>query len=447
MKKILTIVLSLSLATAICACSYTPNIMDVSVPVGEFEIEKGVPIPLPYSCVLEDQQEGFSPPMFYKVVDSGVRMEFGSADSDIALVDGAGKVVGVAPGETSITVKAVNAVSEKSTSLKVRCFEYQNDLDAVPERLDVKAGEAMDLAKLYEEYIRWNALIETSDENIATVDGTVLTAGKPGDATVSLTLGGETRNIAFRSIKMATEYTLNHDTLEGEAGTTARLGVGDFKPETANGGLDLTFTSSDEDVVTADEDGTVHFIAPGEATITSVNELGMETECKVTVTPATFKASFFASEGNGNWDVVNEKGEKTGSLDTKAPSATGTTNPGDYDRSVPAVDAVLSMVGQSRKCTEIAEAAANTRGATGWEDHGSYNILSPENFLKLGTKVSYAQVQPGDILYYANGGWGFSHVAVYIGKGMAVHGNFDTAGTTKIASATYTTLTSVIHIG
>ena len=208
--------------------------MDVSVPVGEFEIEKGVPIPLPYSCVLEDQQEGFSPPMFYKVVDSGVRMEFGSADSDIALVDGAGKVVGVAPGETSITVKAVNAVSEKSTSLKVRCFEYQNDLDAVPERLDVKAGEAMDLAKLYEEYIRWNALIETSDENIATVDGTVLTAGKPGDATVSLTLGGETRNIAFRSIKMATEYTLNHDTLEGEAGTTARLATSSRRPPTAD---------------------------------------------------------------------------------------------------------------------------------------------------------------------------------------------------------------------
>ena len=42
---------------------------------------------------------------------------------------------------------------------------------------------------------------------------------------------------------------------------------------------------------------------------------------------------------------------------------------------------------------------------------------------------------------------GASLMFVYIGKGMAVHGNFDTAGTTKIASATYTTLTSVIHIG
>lgn len=41
--------------------------------------------------------------------------------------------------------------------------------------------------------------------------------------------------------------------------------------------------------------------------------------------------------------------------------------------------------------------------------------------------------QAGDLLYYNNGGRGIDHIAVYIGNGMAVHGNYN--GKTVIASA------------
>ena len=41
--------------------------------------------------------------------------------------------------------------------------------------------------------------------------------------------------------------------------------------------------------------------------------------------------------------------------------------------------------------------------------------------------------QAGDLIYYNNGGRGVDHIAVYIGNGQAVHGNYN--GKTVIASA------------
>ena len=39
----------------------------------------------------------------------------------------------------------------------------------------------------------------------------------------------------------------------------------------------------------------------------------------------------------------------------------------------------------------------------------------------------------GDLIYYNNGGRGVDHIAIYIGNGQAVHGNYK--GKTVIASA------------
>lgn len=107
------------------------------------------------------------------------------------------------------------------------------------------------------------------------------------------------------------------------------------------------------------------------------------------------------------------------------------------------------MVGKVYKCSEVAEAAANARGKTNWAPHPTLAntlICSTEHFQKIGTKISPSEIQPGDILHYPDGGWGFPHVAVYIGNGMAVHGNFTTEGMTKIARANYTTMDYAVRI-
>ncbi len=51
-------------------------------------------------------------------------------------------------------------------------------------------------------------------------------------------------------------------------------------------------------------------------------------------------------------------------------------------------------------------------------------VLAPENIKQIANQVSISDARPGDFLYYANGGNGSSHIAVYIGKEMAVHGGW-----------------------
>lgn len=57
----------------------------------------------------------------------------------------------------------------------------------------------------------------------------------------------------------------------------------------------------------------------------------------------------------------------------------------------------------------------------------------PGDYLNKGRLVSQGEAQPGDLIYYADGGVGLAHIAVYIGNGQAVHGGYQ--GTTRIAGA------------
>lgn len=49
----------------------------------------------------------------------------------------------------------------------------------------------------------------------------------------------------------------------------------------------------------------------------------------------------------------------------------------------------------------------------------------PVGYTSLGYAVSPSQALPGDLLYYADGGAGWAHIAVYAGNGQAIHGGFN----------------------
>ena len=88
--------------------------------------------------------------------------------------------------------------------------------------------------------------------------------------------------------------------------------------------------------------------------------------------------------------------------------------------------AALAQVGVSQDCTAL---ASNALAAAGINYHGW-----PAGYLSLGRTISAAEAQPGDLLYYADGGAGLAHIAVYIGNGQAVHGGW-TGFTTAVFSA------------
>lgn len=88
--------------------------------------------------------------------------------------------------------------------------------------------------------------------------------------------------------------------------------------------------------------------------------------------------------------------------------------------------AALAQIGVAQDCTAL---ASNSLAAAGINFHDW-----PAGYLSLGRTVSAAEAQPGDLIYYADGGMGMAHIAVYIGNGQAVHGGWG-GGMTAVFSA------------
>lgn len=86
--------------------------------------------------------------------------------------------------------------------------------------------------------------------------------------------------------------------------------------------------------------------------------------------------------------------------------------------------AAYAQLGVAQDCTRL---ATNALAAAGINHHGW-----PASYLSLGTVTS--NPQPGDLIYYADGGMGLAHIAVYVGGGMAIHGGWN-GGTTALFSA------------
>ncbi|MEO5778385.1 MULTISPECIES: NlpC/P60 family protein [Arthrobacter] len=130
--------------------------------------------------------------------------------------------------------------------------------------------------------------------------------------------------------------------------------------------------------------------------------------------------------------VVKVQNSNTGGAQT---ATAGSATAGSASASVPAgigsgngasiAAAAYAQIGVSQDCTALASNALAAAGINyrGW----------PAGYLSLGRTVSAAEAKPGDLAYYANGGMGLAHIAVYVGNGMAVHGGWN-GGTTALFS-------------
>nr|WP_247829114.1 NlpC/P60 family protein [Arthrobacter antioxidans] len=88
--------------------------------------------------------------------------------------------------------------------------------------------------------------------------------------------------------------------------------------------------------------------------------------------------------------------------------------------------AAKGQLGVTQDCTRL---ASNSLAAAGINFHGW-----PAGYLSLGRTVSAGEAIPGDLVYYADGGMGMAHIAVYIGGGQAIHGGFN-GNSTVVAPA------------
>lgn len=76
-----------------------------------------------------------------------------------------------------------------------------------------------------------------------------------------------------------------------------------------------------------------------------------------------------------------------------------------------------AQLGAIQDCTVLGEQALKAAGISGVGDE------SPAGLMEFATPVS--NPQPGDFVYYTNGGAGVPHNAIYIGDGKAIHSGFN----------------------
>lgn len=197
------------------------------------------------------------------------------------------------------------------------------------------------------------------------------------------------------------------------------------------------------------EDGTVNSSKTEKATTASVSS-NITGEVKETVATASQEAVKEETEQKAA-EVVETPVTTTEATDTTetpaetpAPEQTETPAP---EVQAPAETPATSTLGQrisaeAQKlvgvtdglwCTQVVQQALANAGVSDayqlWPDQyaGQYGYYTNDP-------------QEGDLLYYNNGGRGVDHIAIYIGNGQAVHGNYE--GKTVIASAYLSTAAS-----
>ena len=102
---------------------------------------------------------------------------------------------------------------------------------------------------------------------------------------------------------------------------------------------------------------------------------------------------------------------------TQAPAAAATTQVAFSNKGAAIYQAALAQLGTFQDCTLL---VTNALKAVGINFHDW-----PAGYMSLGTVVPASQAQPGDLVYYANGGMGAAHIGVYAGNGQAIHGGWN----------------------
>ena len=215
-----------------------------------------------------------------------------SSNEAVATVDANGKVTAVAVGEATITATTTDG-SNLSASCKVTVVPTLAEsitLDKIEISLEATETATLIVTVLPElttdKSVEWSS----SNESVATIDANgLVTAIAVGEAIITATTTDGSDLSASCKVTvvptLAETITLDKAEISLEATETATL-IATVLPELTTN-KSVTWTSSNEAVVTVDANGVVTAIAVGEAIITATTTDGsdLSASCKVTVVP------------------------------------------------------------------------------------------------------------------------------------------------------------------
>ena len=198
---------------------------------------------------------------------------FVSSDESVVTVDGEGNVVAVGEGEANITVSfdgdyKYNAADDVTVTVSVSKIDTSI---GVNDELELFVGDEDIIVAELTPSDAGNLTFTSSDESVVTVDedGSVVAVGE-GEANITVSFDGDDKYVASEAIitvtvsKVDTIISVKKDSLDMFVGDENIIIAG-LDPEEA---CNLTFISSDESVVTVDDEGNVKAVSEGETIIT-----------------------------------------------------------------------------------------------------------------------------------------------------------------------------------
>ena len=259
-------------------------------------------------------------------------------------------------------------------------------------------------------------------------DGTV-NSSKTEKATTASVSSNITREVK-ETVATASQEAVKEETeqkaaevVETPVTTTEATDTTETPPETP--APEQTETPAPEQNVTPAPEQT-ETPAP-EQTVTPAPEQTETPAPEQTVTPAPEQTETPAPEQT----VTPAPEQTTPAPEVQAPAETPATS--TLGQRISAEAQKLVGVTDGLWCTQVVQQALANAGVSDayqlWPDQyaGQYGYYTNDP-------------QEGDLLYYNNGGRGVDHIAIYIGNGQAVHGNYE--GKTVIASAYLSTAAS-----
>ena len=335
MKKFLAILVTFVIVLCLAGCGV--NITSISLPESlTVNVGETVDAVATFAADKDDVAAD-------KLAEAASKLEltWTSADESVATVDANGVVTGVAGGETAVTVAAADGLSATvkvnvkvpleelevtgTTSDKKGTEEFDGTVHLV---INVKDSDTLVVNAVPENADMASLEFESADEDVVTVDAEgKLTAVANGEATVAVKSGEISTEVTVKVDTAPEKIVLEDVTLE--TGHTTKLEA-TFEGNNITVGKNLTWASSDEDVVVVDEDGTATAKSAGEATVTATNEFGQKTDVKVVVTKSVKTTTSNKGGASGGRTPAQNNGSGSGS-GAQAPSNPTTPAPSTPD--------------------------------------------------------------------------------------------------------------------
>ena len=219
------------------------------------------------------------------------KVTWSSDKTEIATVDGAGRVTAVKAGEAVVTVTTEDGGKTATCKVTVKAKAVGvTDVTLDRTELTLTEGETETLTATVKPDNADNRKVKWSSDktDVATVDGAgKVTAVKAGEAVITVTTedGGKTATckvtVKAKAVNV-TDVTLDRTELTLTEGETETL-TATVKPDNADN-KKVKWSSDKTDVATVGGDGRVTAVKAGEAVVTVTTEDGGKTAtCKVTV--------------------------------------------------------------------------------------------------------------------------------------------------------------------